>query len=54
MFALLISHEVYMFLLTFFENYSNLNFSEYVIREGRRQEERSIIENFSFGFRAAV
>jgi hypothetical protein len=31
MFPLLIYHEVYMFLLTFFENYSNLNFSGYLL-----------------------
>jgi hypothetical protein len=37
MFPLLISHEVYIFMLTFFENYSNLNFSEYVTTEHRRQ-----------------
>jgi hypothetical protein len=31
MFPLLIYHEVYIFLLTFFENYSNLNFSGYLL-----------------------
>lgn len=31
MFPLRIYHEVYIFLITFFENYSNLNFSGYLL-----------------------